>query len=441
MKRVIACIALIGAVLFFFGCPPASQTEPEELTVTYDPNGADSGTAPVDGNSYFEGDTITVLGNSGGLAKTDYSFSGWNTASDGTGTVYNEGDSIIIGTESITFYAMWNEIITYSVTYMPNEADAGSAPVDSNVYQENETITVLGNTGNLTKISHFFSGWNLAEDGKGTNYIEDSTFTMGSSNVILFANWTLNPTYNVTYLQNGASGSVPTDGNAYEEEDLVTVLGNPGPLTKSEDGITLVFVGWNTESDGQGTGYTEGESFSMGTADVDLYSEWTAIGGIGPAGGWVFFDDEDDGVDDFPAWRYIEAAPSDQSAGIIWGQSSHNVSGAEGSAIGTGEQNTVDIMADPGTEPNFAAKLCDELDVDGITGWFLPSKDEMNLMDTILHDHDPSLGGFTTTKGYWSSTESPTQPMFSAWVENFDGSSNYYNKATYSNPVRAARYF
>ena len=81
-----------------------------EFTVTYDDNGADSGDAPADTNVYEEGDTVTVLGNTGGLAKDGYNFAGWYLESGGNQTVYmilvtiflfiiNESDpnSVIIG--------------------------------------------------------------------------------------------------------------------------------------------------------------------------------------------------------------------------------------------------------------------------------------------------------------------------------------------------------
>jgi len=51
------------------------------------------GTPPLDSNRYVEGDSATVLGNSGNLAKTGFVFGGWNTKSDGTGTDYDKDAS------------------------------------------------------------------------------------------------------------------------------------------------------------------------------------------------------------------------------------------------------------------------------------------------------------------------------------------------------------
>ena len=77
-------------------------------TVAYDGNGNTGGTAPVDPNSpYTYGSTVTVLGNTGGLVKTGFTFSGWNTAADGTGTNYNPAATFTMPAANMTLYARW----------------------------------------------------------------------------------------------------------------------------------------------------------------------------------------------------------------------------------------------------------------------------------------------------------------------------------------------
>lgn len=81
-------------------------------------------------------------------------------------------------------------------------------------------------------------------------------------------------TYYVTYDGNGNSGgAVPADATAYEEGQIVTVLGNTGGLV-NENIVATIFTGWNTATDGSGTTYTEGETFTIGSADVTLYAKW-----------------------------------------------------------------------------------------------------------------------------------------------------------------------
>ena len=75
-------------------------------TVTYDGNGATSGSAPTDSLSYVAGAEATVKA-AGGLAKTGSSFGGWNTQADGGGTTYAAGDALAISASNVTLYARW----------------------------------------------------------------------------------------------------------------------------------------------------------------------------------------------------------------------------------------------------------------------------------------------------------------------------------------------
>ena len=92
---------------------------PTSYTVTYNGNGATSGDVPADSNSpYISGSTVTVLGNTGNLAKTGYAFVGWNTWSSGYGTDYAPGDTFNINSNT-TLYAQWEE---YEITTQPTES-------------------------------------------------------------------------------------------------------------------------------------------------------------------------------------------------------------------------------------------------------------------------------------------------------------------------------
>ena len=93
---------------------------PITYTVTYNRNGATSGDVPADSNSpYISGSTVTVLGNTGNLAKTGYAFVGWNTWSNGYGTDYAPGAPFNINSNT-TLYAQWEE---YEITSQPVEND------------------------------------------------------------------------------------------------------------------------------------------------------------------------------------------------------------------------------------------------------------------------------------------------------------------------------
>lgn len=112
------CFALLCALLLLAGCSssdddstPTDPTpnEPTTYTVTYDGNGADGGTAPVDTTSYGEGEVVNVASDIGTLTFTDHTWDSWNTASDGSGTEYGAGGSFTMGAADVTLYAQWTE--------------------------------------------------------------------------------------------------------------------------------------------------------------------------------------------------------------------------------------------------------------------------------------------------------------------------------------------
>ncbi|NCN08481.1 MAG: DUF1566 domain-containing protein [Leptospira sp.] len=78
---------------------------------------------------------------------------------------------------------------TFSVTYNGNGNDSGTAPIDSNLYNQSQTVTVLGNTGSLALSGATFAEWNTASDGSGTGYYPGDTFAIAAANIILYARY------------------------------------------------------------------------------------------------------------------------------------------------------------------------------------------------------------------------------------------------------------
>lgn len=275
-----AAVSLFCGVAGFAGCggATASLSPPSNnattYTVTYNGNGATGGTVPVDGNKYAAGATVTVLGNSGSLVNTGYTFSGWNTAATGSGAAYAPGATFAMGGANLILYAQWTLIPTYTVTYNGNGATGGTVPVDSNKYASGATVTVLGNTGDLVNTDYTFSGWNTAANGSGTAYAPGATFAMGNANSTLYAQWTAsNATFTVTYAGNGSTaGFGLPDPNQYSPGATVTVFGNLGFFFNPGHS----FTGWNTAANGSGTAYAVGDTFKMGVSNVTLYAQWNA---------------------------------------------------------------------------------------------------------------------------------------------------------------------
>ncbi|MBN1531714.1 MAG: DUF1566 domain-containing protein [Spirochaetes bacterium] len=156
------------------------------------------------------------------------------------------------------------------------------------------------------------------------------------------------------------------------------------------------------------------------------------IGDRGPAGGWIFYDKGTTSG----GWRYLEAASDDQSTGAQWGCHGKSIPGAMGTGIGTGKANTAAIIHSCG-ESGIAAKVAAAYRGGGKSDWFLPSKDELNLMYANLYK--AGIGGFADAI-YWSSSEGGADY---AWLRDFGhGYQNYVSKfGSVNRRVRAVRAF
>jgi hypothetical protein len=130
------------------------------------------------------------------------------------------------------------------------------------------------------------------------------------------------------------------------------------------------------------------------------------VGDTGPAGGIVFYDK----FSNSGGWRYLEAAPVETEQQFPWGDV---YAQGFGPALGDGKKNTrLIVEALKAAKIGGAAQYCDDLEYGGYTDWFLPSRDELNLVYQNLKEKE--LGGFTG-ESYWSSY----------FVSNF-GDKNYF---------------
>jgi uncharacterized repeat protein (TIGR02543 family) len=262
---------------------PASSN----YTMAYDGNSQTSGTAPTDSSSpYSSGATVSTLANSGGLTRTNYDFSGWNTQADGLGTDYAAPQASAFNiTANTTLYAKW----TGTVTYNGNGNTGGSVPSAGTGVIAGDTYTVAANPNGLSKTGFTFGGWNTQADGLGTNYASGTGFFAFAGDVTLYAKWDAVVNYTLTYNGNGnTGGSAPVDGSSpYVSGTSVNTLGNTGALTRT--GYT--FSGWNTLATGLGTTYTAPQTGAFNiSANTTLYAKWTGTvtyNGNGNTGGSV----------------------------------------------------------------------------------------------------------------------------------------------------------
>jgi len=153
------------------------------------------------------------------------------------------------------------------------------------------------------------------------------------------------------------------------------------------------------------------------------------VGDRGPAGGWIFYDKGNNSG----GWRYLEAAPKDLGR-AEWGCYGKSIPGKMGCAIGTGKSNTAGIINNCGEEW-IAAKIASAYRGGGKNDWFLPSKEELDLMYENLFKH--GIGLFAVGN-YWSSSEFLAN---AAWVQDFYGGSQDYPNKDNMYRVRAVRAF
>lgn len=214
-------------------------------SIAYDANGATSGTAPATQTGLAG--TSTVSGNTGNLAKTGFSFDGWNTLANGSGTTYAAGASISSNSD-VQLFAVWSVLPTFTITYDDNGATGGSVAVSA---QGISASTVLdNNSGSMTKPGFVFAGWNTQADGQGTTYAAGSTFTP-TSNLTLYALWTaaaptqIGPSFAVTKI---AKRQFDLDGGVQtvfgRNLDVVTFVALDGETLKiiSSSDSTLTFA-------------------------------------------------------------------------------------------------------------------------------------------------------------------------------------------------------
>ncbi len=259
MLRAFAVILMITLAALVSGCPmdsPASRT----FMVIYDGNGTTSGTVPVDSTSYLSGASVTVRGNTGGLAKTNFSFAGWNTAADGSGTTYAEGSTFPMAAADITLYAVWSQ----NVHTLSFDANGGEGTMASGTVAEGATVTLPSCDFTLERYS--FAGWNTAADGSGAIYAAGSAFTMATADITLYAVWSQN-VHTLSFDANGGEGTMAS---------RIVAEGAPEILPSCD--FTLVgysFAGWNTAADGSGTTYAASSTFTMAASDITLYAVWS----------------------------------------------------------------------------------------------------------------------------------------------------------------------
>ena len=204
-----------------------------------------------------------------------YTFTGWNTKSDGTGTAYDNEEEVKNLTSTrdavVTLYAQW-KANAYTVDFNKNNENAtGIMNPQPFTYDQSQPLTSNG----FTRAGYLFDSWNTEADGTGTRYENNESVTNLTANaygiVTLYAQWTPIQ-YFVRFDANSeyASGSMDRQTFIYDTVQKLTPIGYSC--------VGHLFNGWNTAPDGSGTAYHDEQevknltTISGGT--VTLYAQW-----------------------------------------------------------------------------------------------------------------------------------------------------------------------
>ncbi|MDR0443311.1 MAG: InlB B-repeat-containing protein [Treponema sp.] len=264
------------------------------------------------------------------------------------------------------------------------------------------------------------------------------------------------PSHRVDFDSNGG-----TDVN-YE---MVTEGGHAGrPANPTKTGYDCIFDGWYKE------GLTEKWEFDSDTVSgiITLYAKWSEynIGDTGPGGGKIFFKNKTTYPTGFTHYTnaagnesttcyYLEAAPAEwypstapNDPNLMWAPSTSpayttNMTGAKGQAIGMGRMNTLEILRVAGSPAGTnapAANACNIYSSNSLTGWFLPSMDELDELYKLYNANGKGSYAGLSNSIYWASSQF-ADPDYRAWSKHFNiaGVPTTYKNGTYS--VRAVRAF
>ena len=173
----------------------------------------------------------------------------------------------------MTVYAVWvgNSVLTYD-TNKPNTWNGQMPSTPASVSVSYNTAAADGSgwqSGDTSKIRGYrFLGWYAGPQDDAGPYDWNTLLT---GNVTVYAHWQRLQS-NVVYDANGGTGShANTTGWQYSD---VTV---PSDTSKSFKRDGYVFLGWDTQADGNGTAYKDGSQVPLQDKDITLYAQWQPV--------------------------------------------------------------------------------------------------------------------------------------------------------------------
>ena len=178
-----------------------------------------------------------------------------NDCSCGTITI---GGAVVDGVAAESF--VYNsETTIYHVSFSKNANSATGTMADEIFFSSTAQPLSLCS---FSLTGYNYLGWNTEADGSGTSYSDGQSITV-TNDMTLFAQW--GKIYTVTFNANKGSGSMAAQ--AYTESISQDLTAN----TFTRTGYN--FVGWNTQADGNGTSYSDGQDITLAN-NMTLYAQW-----------------------------------------------------------------------------------------------------------------------------------------------------------------------
>ena len=284
-----------------------------DYTISFDPNG---GTGAMNDVDVPVGGSVALPANTFTYEKMD--FTGWNTKADGSGSGYSDGQTVSGLSETagstVTLYAQW-KVNQYTVTYKVDGIQVGNIetydygetvdirdpyvktgytvsawsrtadfamPAEDVVITATSTInkyTLTFDTAGGSAIPAITQDYGTAvtapSDPTRTGYVFagwDKTIpsTMPAENMTFTAQWSSSDSYTIAFDSNGGTGAM---------DDAAAEIGKSMNLPASSFTRTgYTFDGWNTEADGSGTSYADGQNVGglseTAGSTVTLYAQW-----------------------------------------------------------------------------------------------------------------------------------------------------------------------
>ena len=255
------------------------------FTVTYDPNGATAGTVPLDTAAYTDGQTVTVLGNTGNLAYAGYTFVGWQTKADGSGKAYAPGDSFTMGAADLTLYALWAGGYAYTVNH--NEGAEGA--ISQFVIGPNGALTPMP-TPTVDSGGH--DTWWVAVDPLGrylyaTNPAANNQQGTLTQFTVNQTNGLLSPMSPLTVPFPPGWNSAPLKGVAHPAGPWFYLINTQPGVGGAVSQFTIGATGGLTSPSLLMVGQTPGSTAPYAIA-IDPTGKYAYVGATVPGGGGVF---------------------------------------------------------------------------------------------------------------------------------------------------------